>query len=1003
EIAGYNGICANCRFPFPNHFWDDLSHRIIPDLPKISPFDTDIMKFKLMHLIPKHINKKGLKELKKYLSQDSNSIMLFQISGMIADLFDQYLVFRPDMILSWEEGIDDQWQAVLWRALVKDSDGMHRLRIQNDILDKINDGSINLQILPPRISIFGISYLPPSYLNAFKRLSNVVPISFYVLNPCKEYWSDIVTENERRRIQRKYDDKEIELDDLHLEKGNRLLSSMGVMGRDFFREIINTDCDIEEYFQDVEEVNLLTCIQSDILHLRDRNESNNENYTSASMREDSIQIHSCHSPIREVETLYNWLLSILEQDPDLLTKDFVVMTPDIETYAPFIEAVFGAFTDETIRIPYSIADQSVQQKNRVIEGFMKILALKDSRFGSNTILSVLESAAIMKKYELSDADWKTIRGWVEDTNIRWGINAENRMNLGLPEFNDNTWKAGFDRMLLGYALPGYGSHMFSDVLPYDNIEGDNAKTLGKFKEFFDQIVCFTESLESPKLLTAWHDILMSILDQFFSATDETERDLQAIRKTISNLLVIENISGFNKEIEFELIYAYLSAQFDINVFGSGFISGGVTFCAMLPMRSIPFKAVCLIGMNSDMFPRNDRQLSFDLLSKHPKPGDRSRRNDDKYLFLESLISSRKHFYISYVGQSINDNSTIPPSSTVSELVDYIQNGIAASDETIIRKHRRHAFHPQYFSEGNDAYFSYSKENMLASVAMQDDPKIQSFFEKGLSEPDESYRMISINDLSEFFRNPSKYLVEKRLGIFLKTGDTLISDQENFDLNPLEKYIIEQEILDKRLSGMPMDEVMEIQKAKGVLPHGNPGTMVFGQLAAETESYASRTETFTKHILLEPVEINLEIDGFQVYGSLDTIYEPYQISMRFAKARPRDFIHAWMYHLALCSYQQDQYPRKTILVCKNEAYEFADITNSQTILGTLLKLYWEGLVIPLKFFPESSFVYAENISKDADQSFSSIRKALNKWIVEYGDYGGESEDPYFKLCFSKINT
>jgi len=287
--------------------------------------------------------------------------------------------------------------------------------------------------------------------------------------------------------------------------------------------------------------------------------------------------------------------------------------------------------------------------------------------------------------------------------------------------------------------------------------------------------------------------------------------------------------------------------------------------------------------------------------------------------------------------------------------------------------------------------------------MQDDPKIQSFFEKGLSEPDESYRMISINDLSEFFRNPSKYLVEKRLGIFLKTGDTLISDQENFDLNPLEKYIIEQEILDKRLSGMPMDEVMEIQKAKGVLPHGNPGTMVFGQLAAETESYASRTETFTKHILLEPVEINLEIDGFQVYGSLDTIYEPYQISMRFAKARPRDFIHAWMYHLALCSYQQDQYPRKTILVCKNEAYEFADITNSQTILGTLLKLYWEGLVIPLKFFPESSFVYAENISKDADQSFSSIRKALNKWIVEYGDYGGESEDPYFKLCFSKINT
>ncbi|MCJ7772888.1 MAG: exodeoxyribonuclease V subunit gamma, partial [Desulfobacterales bacterium] len=479
--------------------------------------------------------------------------------------------------------------------------------------------------------------------------------------------------------------------------------------------------------------------------------------------------------------------------------------------------------------------------------------------------------------------------------------------------------------------------------------------------------------------------------------------LQAIRKIIGNLPTIENISEFNKEVEFELIKAYLSAQFKQNVFGSGFISGGVTFCAMLPMRSIPFEVVCLIGMNSDTFPRNDRQLSFDLLSKHPKIGDRSRRNDDKYLFLESLISSRKHFYISYVGQSIHDNSTIPPSSTVSELVDYIKNSFADSDEEIIKKHRRHAFHPQYFKEGNDAYFSYSTENLLASVAMQDDPKVQAFFEKGLKEPDESFKTININDLSEFFRNPAKYLVEKRLGIFLKTGDTLISDRENFDLNHLEKYIMEQEILDKRLSGNSMDEILDIQKAKGVLPHGNPGAMVFGQLAAETDTYAIKIQALTSQVQLEPIEINLEIDGFQVYGVLNTIFEPYQISMRFAKARPRDFIHAWIYHLALCSYQKDQYPRKSILVCKNDAYEFDDVINSKEILGTLLKLYWEGLVMPLKFFPESSYAYAENIFKDADQSFSSIRKALNKWSVEFGDYGGESEDPYFKFCFSKIST
>ncbi len=1003
EIAGYNGICANCRFPFPNHFWHELFHKIKPDLPEISPFDPDIMKFKLMNLIPAYMNTKAFADVKKYLHEDATGMMLYQISGIIADLFDQYLVFRPEMILSWEKGMDDHWQAILWRALVKENGGMHRLRIQNEIIETINNESLTPGIMPERISVFGISYLPPSYLDAFKLLSSVVQVNFYLLNPCQEYWSDIVTEFERRRIVRKYDQKTIDMDQLHLEKGNRLLSSMGIMGRDFFRKVIEIDCQIEEYFQEVKEENLLTCIQSDMLQLIDRSRSNQDAKPFPFTGDGSVQINSCHSPMREIETLHDWLLSAFEQNPDLLPKDIVVMTPDIELYAPFIDAVFGSLTDETVKIPYSIADKSIQNENKMIDGLMAILGLKDSRFGANTILSLLEYSGIKEKFELGDPELQTIRGWVEQTHIRWGINAENRMKLELPEFNENTWKAGFDRMLLGYALPGYGNHMFSGVLPYDNIEGDSAETLGKFKEFFDRIVNVSTSLDLPKSLSAWHDTLISILDQFFHTSDETERDLHAIRKAIGNLPDIENISGYGKEVEFELIHAYLKAQFNKSMFSSGFISGGVTFCAMLPMRSIPFKVVCLIGMNSDTFPRNDRQISFDLISKHPKPGDRSRRNDDKYLFLESLISARKHFYVSYVGQSIHDNSPIPPSSTVGEFIDYIRDGFGVSDDNLVQKHRRHAFHHQYFNGEKSAYFSYSEQNLLASVAMQDEPKVSVFFEKGLSEPDEGFKAVTMNDLSEFFRNPSKYLVEKRLGIYLKTEETLIADRENFNLNSLEKYSVEQEILEKRLSGIQLEQILEIQKAKGMLPHGNPGELVFSKLAAETELFRKRTQTLSNHIRLNTLDVDLEIDGFNVYGTLDTIYAPYQISMRFANARPRDFIHAWIYHLALCSFQQDQYPRKTILVCKNEAYEFDDITNSREMLGALLRLFWQGLIMPLKFFPESSFAYAENILKDADQSFSSIRKALNKWVVEFGDFKGESEDPYFKLCFSKIST
>ena len=795
ELAKHNGICANCYFPFPNSFLQEISRRLIPDVPEESPFAPEAMTFSIMKLLPTCIDRPGFNNLKTYLKDDLKNLKLFQLSEKISDIFDQYLVFRPEMIFKWEEGREDHWQAQLWRELVQSNGEMHRAKLRKTLFEKIENPTDKINNLPQRVSIFGISHLPPFHLMVYLEMSRIIQVNLFLMNPCKEYWADIVSDREIERIKRKYIQTGNISDDLHLEKGNRLLSSMGAHGRDFFSFISGFDCEMHEQFEDKACNDILSCIQSDILNLQDRVQKNAFGRTSIirHSNDTSIQIHSCHSPMREIEILHDNLLAMFEEDPDLLPKDIVVMTPDIELYAPFIHAVFDTQTDDALYIPFSIADQNVGKENRVINGFLSLLDLKDSRFGAAQVMALLGSPGIKEKFGLTESDIEIAERWISDTNIRWGLDAENRVKFGVPGFSENTWKAGIERLLLGYAMPGRDKNMFSEILPYDNIEGSDVKILGKLLEFLENVFSCIKKLNKPSKLDIWSTILNTIHEQIFLPDEDSEREIQIIRRILDDLIRLKKLSGFDQEIDFEVIRSYIERKFKKEYFDSGFISGGLTFCTMLPMRSIPFKVICIIGMNNDAFPRDYRTVGFDLVAQHPKPGDRSRRNDDKFLFLETLISVGNKLYISYVGQNIQDNTTIPPSVLVSELLDYIKMGFGLSEEQIVTYHRLQAFSPAYF-KGNGKLFSYSKENLLAGASIFDHKDPPSFISTGLSmssEESEKWKSFDMNDLCDFFRNPAKFILQRRLGIYLEEGGLISDERENFSLDNLEKYLIGQ--------------------------------------------------------------------------------------------------------------------------------------------------------------------------------------------------------------------
>jgi exodeoxyribonuclease V gamma subunit len=955
-----------------------------------------------MKILPECIHMPGFESIKQYLLDDNTGIKLFQISKRIADLFDQYLVFRPDMVFKWEKGKEDHWQAFLWCKLSSGKEHLHRAGLWKAFLKEIRKSQHQIENLPGRVSIFGISYLPPFYLEAFVELSRHSQVNFFLMNPCKEYWGDIVSGREARKIRKNHVRSNDISEDLYLEQGHRLLASMGTLGRNFISMVSDLNSQIFELFKDNQGDSILEKIQTDILNFNSRQFSfpSADTHNQAIGFASSIQIHSCHSPMREIEVLHDNLLAMFEEDSDLLPKDIIVMTPDIHLYAPFVQAVFGAQIDEKKRIPFTIADQSITKESRIIEAFMTILDLENSRMAANRVMTLLEMPEIRRKFGISESEIKILEHWIKETNIRWGIDAEHRRRLGLPVFSENTWKAGVERMLLGYAMPGFGRKMFSGILPYDHIEGGEVKILGKFIEFLNQLTDSVDSLKQDRTLIGWSKALLDVIEHFFVPEEDSEPEIQILRGILDDMSKKETLSGFDNPIDIEVAKSYLRGLLEDEHLRRGFISGGVTFCAMLPMRSIPFKVVCLVGMNNDAFPRETKTLEFDLMAKYPRIGDRNRRNDDKYLFLEALLSARNKFYISYVGQSIQDNARIPPSVLVSELMDCIKEGFGFSEEQMIIFHRLQAFSPEYF-KNNSKLFSYSYENFIASSKIFDRKKTSPFISTRLSEPDKEWKDLSLKALGTFFNNPAKYLLENRLEIYLHERADLLDERENFRLDHLGKYALDQELVTTKLSGSNLKDMYPLIKASGDLPHGKVGECIYNEMSLDAEDFVRRIKDRTEIRRLEDLDVELNIAGFKIVDRVGDVYENGLIKIIYANTKPKYLLNTWIYHLIINNILEHKRSLQSFLLCKDTAWEFTPVPNAFGILTSLLDIYWKGMSEPLHFFPESSFEFVRLITLKNRTQQAALKAARRKW--NGSDFSrGESEDPYFERCFSKNN-
>jgi exodeoxyribonuclease V gamma subunit len=546
--------------------------------------------------------------------------------------------------------------------------------------------------------------------------------------------------------------------------------------------------------------------------------------------------------------------------------------------------------------------------------------------------------------------------------------------------------------------------MFEGIAPCGDMEGGSAEAAGRFITAAEALFDLVAELPKERPLAEWPELLGAIAAKFFLAqTPEEAADLRFIQAAIDQLRGVARLAGGGQMAAFAAVRHFLAQLLDDTDQRGGFFTGGVTFCALKPMRSIPARVICLIGMDDAAFPRRTSAPAFDLMARERQCGDRSARDDDRFSFLEAIISARGQLYMSCLGRSVIDNTEIPPSALVSELLDYMDRAFEFPDGKnarafVMAEHRLHAFSRRYFDGSDPRLFSYSESNAAASSDLQAAacPEI-GFFSHPLPEPDAGLRNIELRGLLDFFAHPARFFVRQRLGIRFDEENDLLEDSEIFDLGELEKYQLKQDLVAGALEKNPAGPAEFA--ARGLLPLGGAGVACFHAIHDATAEFVRKLESeLGGQPHGEPQTVDLRIGGFSLTGSVGPIYGTRIAQFRCATLKAKDWLRAWINHLAQCASSPGG-PGETLLAGEGETVKFKPVKDAAGLLANLLQIYWSGLRLPPHFFPASSLVYAgAEIKPSSRRRTSSIDLARKKWDGGEWSRSSEKNDVYNTFCF-----
>lgn len=954
------------------------------------PLSEPLIEWCVRATLPSLLPQPEFSELRRYLEDDEHGARLFELSARIASVFDQYLTYRPHWVRAWQGGGvasapgDERWQALLFQRVAQRLRQRHVAHVEEALLSRLAEAR-PLAGLPPRVSLFGLSTMPPLYVRVFVALSRHVDVHWFRFAAGPAAGPRAAADEPLALLGTAGDELGAVLRDT--------LEHQGVVA------------ERHEYFERPPGEGLLFALQARLAEPGVAPVPASVPIEPTS----SVTVHSCHGPMREVEVLHDQLLALLTRPDDPIKPDEVaVLVPAIEEYAPLIEAVFDRDRDDPRFIPFRVADRPARRESPGFDAFLRVLGLVRGRVTAADVADLFAQGTVLTRLGLDAEGADRIKGLILESGIRYGIDGSHLESLGLPSDGALTWQFGLRRLLLGYAMPCDKRRTFRGVMGYDEVEGKDGALLGVLARFVRMLTTTLRDFEVPRSLPDWTLALGELTRELFADDEAGSREISGIQKALELAGRQAAAAGFSGDLDVSSIRRLLERQADALGAERGFLAGGVTFSAMVPMRSIPFRVVALLGMNDGAFPRTPRPLEFDLMQTAREPGDRSPRDDDRQLFLETLFAVRDRLIVTYGGKSVRDDRPAPPSTCLTELLDALA-GAPGTEATLRRDalivpHRLQGYVPAYFDGSDPRLFSYRTDYEPAAASVRDSLEVRPFVDK--LDPLPLPATLSLDDLVRFWKSPPAYLLNRRLGVYLKERRPEIMTRELLEVTALDDWQVAtpliEELIDEPDTNQAVSRVEARLRAEGRLPVGGWGRAMIEKKVELCQEIAAEVKARRGGVIASVVELDIELPELpRLQGSLAGVHGGGLVQHGYSSLGAKYQLELWIRHLALSASSANRPHRSSVRVGRNKdkvgVVEFLPLGREQARaeLTELVRLLYEGLCRPLPFLPGECHAYAEKVNKRKPS-----REALAAAVTEYdgNDMSTHALDPHPQRAF-----
>ncbi|MEJ7824656.1 MAG: exodeoxyribonuclease V subunit gamma [Solirubrobacteraceae bacterium] len=1029
-----DGICANVDFPSPHRLVVDAVAAASGIDPAADRWRPERAAWALLDVVEDCLGEPWLRTLALHFgsaaqgADETRRARRLTSVRHLAELFDRYALHRPQMLAAWAAGGDAGgaerdlppgaiWQAELWRRLRDQiaqpgpaerlEHACERLREDPALVD-----------LPRRISLFGLTRLPAGHLRVLRALAAGRDVHLLLLHPSPSFWERVAgSAGTGVPI-----------------AANPLLASWGQDARDMQRVIGTAGADGDHHHRVEHHAGtLLAQIQHDVRadHAPPGPSLRGEpDERPALAPEDrSIQIHSCHGRARQVEVLHDAVLHLLDEDPTLQPRDIIVMCPDIEDFAPLIQATFGAGDTagsdtptgdvRPVDLRVRLADRSLRQTNPVLGVVAQLIELAAQRLTASQVLDLADREPVRRRFALDDDDLARAQGWVSQSGIRWGLDAPHRAPFKLDALPAGTWRSGLDRLLLGVAMTEDEQRLFGGVLPLDDVESGSIDLAGRLAELVDRLRSSIEALSAPQAIGSWASAIATAADALTATAPRDAWQRAELQRLVDDIVTEATAGGTVSTTPIALpeLRALLANRLRGRATRANFRTGHLTICTLVPMRSVPHRVVCLLGLDDGVFPRRTPRDGDDLMLDDPQVGDRNPRTEDRQMLLDALLAASDRLIITYSGNDERTNTPRPPAVALGELLDVVDATVRVPDgaprSRLVVRHPLQPFDPRNFVHGalvGGQTWSFDAVTLDGARALTH-PRSEPgpFLAQALQALDAP--LVELEDLVRFAQHPVRAFLRRRLGIGVRDFSDELQDALDVELDGLGRWGVGDRLLRARLSGIEQRTAILAEIARGALPPGVLGKPVIEAVFPTVDAIVSETEHVTGGAAApSSIDVRLTLgEGRWLLGTVGDVRGDVLLTVTYSRVAAKHRIAAWVRLLALTA-AHPQRPFEAITIGRSGApggvstARIAPLggdedTRRELALGhlaTLSDLHDRGMREPLALYCATSAAYAQASVRGGEPAAA----AGKAWTSRY-KFDGEDKEPEHQFVLGGV--